>query len=153
MGATVHRLQTKHKNKPTLAITYKGFFSLPDVVLNHPGFIALSGKAIKLLVDVGAQYNGRNNGNLCCTRSIMRSRGWTSNKGLDLARDELIDLEWLVQTKQGGRGIGPSLFAITWQPIDECGGRHDLKPTKKPYRDFYMAERAKKFASLNNGPG
>jgi hypothetical protein len=23
MGATVHRLQTKHKNKPTLAITYK----------------------------------------------------------------------------------------------------------------------------------
>jgi hypothetical protein len=152
MAAMVHRLQTKHKKKPTLAITYKGFFHLPDVIINHQDFIALSGKAIKLLVDVGAQYNGRNNGDLCCTRYIMRSRGWTSNKGLDLARGELIEQEWLVQTRQGGRGIGPSLFAITWQPIDECGGKHDLKPSKTPYRDLYMEERAKKFASLNNRP-
>ena len=25
--------------------------------------------------------------------------------------------------------MGPNLYAITWQPIDECGGKLDVKPT------------------------
>lgn len=119
-------------------ITYKGHFLIPSVVLNHPDFISLSGPAIKLLIDVGAQYNGNNNGDLCCARSIMKSRGWNSNAQLSKAIKELISKGWLLVSRQGGLGIGPSLYAITWQPIHECRGKHDLKPTKTAPRHFNL---------------
>ena len=122
--------------KSALYIRYKGHFHYPDCVLNHPDYIALSYKAKALLTDVGAQYNGRNNGDLQCSRSVMATRGWTSNATRESALRELIETGFLVQTKQGGRGIGPNLYAITWQPIQECNGKHDLKPTLKAYRSF-----------------
>ncbi|MFC6672524.1 hypothetical protein [Marinobacterium aestuariivivens] len=137
MAATYTRQKKPGKGKSSLAITYKGFFGLPDCVMNHPDFIAMSGTAAKLLLDIGAQFNGRNNGDLQCTRSIMSSRGWTSDSTRTRALTELIKLGLLVQTKVGGRGIGPNLYAITWQPIHECGGKLDVSPTgSKPYRDF-----------------
>lgn len=127
----------KRKQKGgALAITYKGHFLFPDCVLNHPDFIGLSHVAVRLLVDIGAQFNGRNNGDLQCSRTVMASRGWKSNQTRERALKELIEAEFLVKTKQGGRGIGPSLYAITWQPIHECGGKHDLKPTTRAYRSF-----------------
>lgn len=136
MASTVHSLQAKKARKKFPNINYKGYLHLPNLVVSHPDFIALSGKAIKLLVDVGCQYNGKNNGDLCCSRTIMRERGWSSNKGLDLATRELVERGWLVQTRQGGLGMGPSLYAITWQPIHECKGKHDLKPTTTAYRNL-----------------
>jgi hypothetical protein len=46
----------------------------------------------------------------------------------------------LVQTKAGGLNAGPHLYALTWQPIDECGGKLDIAATgKKPYRTFKEA--------------
>lgn len=118
------------------SITYTGFANIPAVVLNHPDFIDLSGKAAKLLIDILAQYNGYNNGNLCCSRSIMKKRGWNSNEQLAKAKSELVYRGWILLSKKGGLGIGPDLYAITWQPIDECGGVHDLRPGKIPPRSF-----------------
>lgn len=91
---------------------------------------------MKVLIFIGAQYNGRNNGDLQCSRSVMTSVGFTSDDMCNKGIKELIEREWLVKTKQGGRGIGPNLYTITWQPIHECGGKHDLKPTTKAYRSL-----------------
>lgn len=89
----------------------------------------LSPRAMKLLVDVGSQYNGYNNGDLCITRSVMTHRGWSSNDQLMKAKQELLDRNLIMQTKNGGLGIGPNLYAITWQPIQDCGGKLDVKST------------------------
>lgn len=123
--------------KAILSITYKGHFIYPDCVLNHPDYINLSHVAKALLTDIGAQYNGRNNGDLQCSRTVMSSRGWNSNSTRERALKELITSGLIVMSKQGGRGIGPNLYAITWQPIHECHSKHDLQPTgNKPYRRF-----------------
>ena len=118
------------------AITYKGFLHLHKPLLYSSDFISLKGNSIKLLIDIAQQYNGYNNGDLCASLSIMRKRGWNSNQQLSKALKELIDKNLIMQTKQGGLNIGPNLYAITWQPIHECKGKLDVKPTTFPSRSF-----------------
>jgi len=112
------------------AITYSGFLHLPDVLTAHVDFYSLSGSATKLLIYVARQYNGRNNGDLCAALTLLKPFGFNSNSQLKRAKRELIEKNLLIETRQGGLGIGPSLFAITWQPINECPGKHlDVGPT------------------------
>ena len=118
------------------AITYKGFLHLHRMMLETQDFISLKGNSIKLLIDLGYQYNGYNNGDLCASLSVMRKRGWNSNQQLAKALKELLERNLIVQTKQGGLNLGPNLYAITWQPIDECGGKLDANPTTVAPRSF-----------------
>ena len=118
------------------AITYKGFLHLHRTMLETQDFISLKGNSIKLLIDLGYQYNGYNNGDLCASLSVMRKRGWNSNQQLAKALKELLERNLIVQTKQGGLNLGPNLDAITWQPIDECGGKLDANPTTVAPRSF-----------------
>lgn len=111
------------------------FLALPHAVLEHQDFINLSSGAIKLLIDIAAQYRGYNNGDLCAAMSIMKNRGWKSKKMLKKSLDELIDRNIVILTRQGGRN-NPSLFALTWKPIDECNGKLDIKCTKLAPRSF-----------------
>lgn len=117
-------------------IVYKGFFHLHRPLLDCEDFISLKGNSIKLLVDLGRQYNGRNNGDLCASLSVMKKRGWNSNQQLTKALKELLERNLIVQTKQGGLNMGPNLYAITWQPINECQGKLDMGPTTTPPRNF-----------------
>ena len=117
-------------------ITYKGFLHLHKPLLDSRDFISLKGNSIKLPIDIGQQFNGYNNGDLCASLSVMRKRGWNSNQQLSKALKELIDKNLIMQTKQGGLNIGPNLYAITWQPIDDCKGKLDVKPTTLPPRSF-----------------
>ncbi len=55
-----------------------GFVALPNSYLRTPQFAALSGRAVKLLLEVCLQYNGKNNGGLMITRDAMRTRGFKS---------------------------------------------------------------------------
>ena len=118
------------------AITYKGFLHLHRTMIETQDFISLKGNSIKLLIDLGYQYNGYNNGDLCASLSVMRKRGWNSNQQLAKALKELLERNLIVQTKQGGLNLGPNLYAITWQPIDECGGKLDANPTTVAPRSF-----------------
>lgn len=118
------------------AITYKGFLHLHRTMLKTQDFISLKGNSIKLLIDLGYQYNGYNNGDLCASLSVMRKRGWNSNQQLAKALKELLERNLIVQKKQGGLNLGPNLYAITWQPIDECGGKLDANPTTVAPRSF-----------------
>ena len=118
------------------AITYIGFLHLHRSLLDCKDFISFKGNSIKLLIDLGSQYNGYNNGDLCASLSVMRKRGWNSNQQLAKALKELLERNLIVQTKQGGLNLGPNLYAITWQPIDECNGKLDANPTTVAPRSF-----------------
>ena len=49
------------------AIMHKGFLHLHRPLLECQDFISLKGNSIKLLIDLGSQYNGYNNGDLCAS--------------------------------------------------------------------------------------
>lgn len=110
----------------------KPFLRLPKEILNSDKYASLSPKAVKLLLDLGSQYNGHNNGDLCASFSIMQARGWRSKNTLYSAIHELEKTGFIVRTKQGGMNYGPNLFALSWEPIHECKGKLDIEPTTVP---------------------
>lgn len=126
------------------------YFGLPHAVMDHPNYLRLSPKAVKLLNDIGRQYNGFNNGDLCATFSLMKKRGWVSKSTLHDALEELIHYGLIMLSRQGGRHT-PSLHALTWQRIDECKGKLDISATtvppglwKKDYVDYIPSRVLKK---------
>lgn len=104
------------------------FMRVPCAVLDSPNFRALSMKAKALILDIGARYNGFNNGDLAAPWSWMKERGWRSKDTLQRALAELQRLGMIEQTRQGGLH-GPSLYAFTWMPIDQCKVRLDVRAT------------------------
>lgn len=116
--------------------TYKGFSQIPHVVWAHDDFRFLSPRATKLLLDLYGQYRGNNNGDLCCAFTIMKERGWNSNDQLSKAKKELLEKRLIIKTKSGGLNLGPNLFAVTWQPINECGGKLEVSSTTNPPRSW-----------------
>jgi hypothetical protein len=107
------------------------FVTLPKVVLNSQEFARLSAYAVKLFIALCAQYNGRNNGDLCASWTLMRQRGWRSKATLHRASKELRDKGWLVVSRQGGRNKA-TLYALTFLSVDECGGKLDIDETLTP---------------------
>ena len=105
------------------------FAAFPAQMLDHPNFAALSPRAKALLFPLTAQYNGHNNGDLCASFSVMRTHGWTSNDQLRKALRELLDSGFLIQTRQGRRPNVPTLYALGWRAIDDCGGKLELNAT------------------------
>ena len=108
--------------------TTNSFLSLPHHVLNHENFRCLSPRATKLVIDIAAQYRGKNNGDLCAPLSLMRKRGWTSSDQLNKAKKELVEKDVIRVSRQGGLNKC-NLYALTWFPIDECGGKLDIAST------------------------
>ena len=104
------------------------FVRIPHHVVNHENFRTLSCRATKLLIDLLAQYRGYNNGDLCAPLSLMRERGWNSSDQLHKAKNELIEKDVIIVTRQGGLNKC-SLYAVTWFPIDECNGKLDVAST------------------------
>src|SRR5215471_21690630 len=94
-----------------------GFVALSYIVIRSPQFASLSPRAVKLLVDLLAQYNGGNNGDLCSTWTLMRERGWRSRDTLGKAQRELLERGWIAQTRQGGMHQ-PSLYGVTFLALD-----------------------------------
>lgn len=108
------------------------FLMLRHDLLNHENYLSLSPSAKVLLVDTASQYKGANNGDLCLSWTLMQPRGWKSPSTLNKAKKELTKAGFIVVTKQGHFPKTASLYAITWQPIDECKGKHDHPPSKDP---------------------
>lgn len=106
-----------------------GFVKFPHAVLDHPNFYTLSPRALKLLMDITSQFKGQNNGHLSTAWSILSRRGWSSKEQFGKARRELLDRGWIVQTRQGRLPRVASLFALTWFPIDKCGGKLERRAT------------------------
>ena len=107
------------------------FFAIPYNILQTQNFIRLSGNAIKLLVDLGMQYNGSNNGDLCATWSTMKKRGWKSKSTLYHSIQELVHYGLIEKSSQGGRHK-PTLYCLTWKNVNLCDNKLDIRPTNAP---------------------
>ena len=123
-----------HKGKKRIKGT---FLLVPHVIFHSNSYPELSYSAAKMLFDIASQYNGQNNGNLAACKTLLEPLGWKSGTTIRKAVSELVHFGFIELTKQGGLGIGPNLYAITWQKIDQClnkSGRpiHDAQPTKTP---------------------
>ena len=118
-----------------------GFSGIPRVVMNHPDYKNLSGNAVKLLNELARQYRSNNNGDLTMAYSLLKDRGFNSKDTIKKCRDELINANLIIKTREGrftNPGATCSLFALTWQPINECNGKLDIKSTITPPRKFSL---------------
>ena len=115
--------------------TTKPFLRFPHDLLNHENFRTLRPASTKLVIDIAAQYNGRNNGDLCAPLSVMRKRGWKSSEQLFKARKDIVDRGLVRVARQGGLNRC-TLYALTWFPIDECDGKLDIASTTTPPNDW-----------------
>jgi hypothetical protein len=96
---------------------------LPHLVLNSEAFKALSGTAVRLLIDITMQYNTCNNGALLCSwRHMRKRRGWTSSSMLHSAKKELIEHKLIEMTVQGRLPNKASWYGITWAALDQLKG-------------------------------
>ena len=114
------------------------YFALPHVVMDSSNYLRLSAKSVKLLNDLGRQYNGKNNGDLCATWSMMKKRGWASASTSHEALKELLHYGLIIKSRQGGRH-SPTLYAMTWHAIDECKGKLDVPETNIPSGEWKVA--------------
>lgn len=101
----------------------------------------------KLLLDLLAQYNGFNNGDLCITWSVMKNRRWNSRTTLQNAKQALLDRGLIVCTRPGTRRRC-ALYALTLYDIDECKGKHDAMPTSAPLSLWLRHEPIRPLAEL-----
>ena len=122
------------------------YLALPHAVLESASFISLGGSAVKLLMDVGYQFNGKNNGDLTVAYGYLKLRGWRSKSTIADAVKSLVEARLIIKTRDGrfqNPGSCCDLYALTWQAIDECPGKNlDMQPTTVPPRNFSL-ERSK----------
>lgn len=107
----------KKKRNKSQYQPHNNYFCLPHAVLDHPDFLSMSWAAQSLLIHICRFYNGFNNGDISIPRLMMKNRGWPAGT-LNKSKKELIDKQWLFQTRQGFKRKC-SLFAITFIPIDD----------------------------------
>lgn len=125
MGRNKKFKESKAKREPG------GFVALPYIVIRSDVFRLLSAHAVKLLIDLLAQYRGNNNGDLCAAWRVMQPCGWRSRDTLCKAIVELRKGGWIEVSRQGGRHVA-SLYAVSFFAIDDCKGKLDIKSTGSP---------------------
>lgn len=124
------------------------FSQLPHHITDSSEYARLSPRAVKLLVDLLAQFRGANNGDLSVAPGSLESpgmlkRGWRSKSNLAAAIKELMKSGFIVRTRVGGRHRA-ALFAITWLGIDECGGKLEIQSSRVPpnlWKDEHREQR------------
>lgn len=109
-----------------------GAAAIPRALMAHPDFREMSGSARKVLDVMMYQFNGRNNGNLAATHTMMVEWGGMAEGTLAAALRELVDRNLIVKSRDHDRsrdGAKPALYALTWQLLDECPGKNlELSP-------------------------
>lgn len=110
--------------------TSYSFVSVPKHILESEEYAELGAYAVKLLLDLYAQYNGKNNGDFCAAWSVMKNRGWRSKATLDRSIKELKRTGFILLTRQGGKHKA-ALYAVTFKKVNECKGKIDIKETRE----------------------
>ena len=107
------------------------FTGVPHKVMKTRKYISLNTHAKSLLFELAFQYNGHNNGDLSTSWTLMKERGFRSKSTLSNAIKQLAGVEFIQMTRAGGRNKC-TLYALTWEAIDECNGKLDVQETYKP---------------------
>lgn len=129
---------SKSKGRGALRMT---FAALPHCVLDCSDFRDLSATSKIILIACTRLFNGRNNGDLSLPLSYLKKWGIKSSATVTQCKKELIKAELLVCTRDPTRDRkNPNgqcaLFALTWLPVNECGGKHDYPTTSIALRNF-----------------
>jgi hypothetical protein len=111
------------------------FIMLLHSVYDSPNFKSLSAHAIRALLNLARRYNGANNGDLALTWKMAHKAGWKSRDTLEKSIAELVHFGMIVRTRQGGLNF-PNLYALTWQAIDHCNGKLEMRGTKVPGNEW-----------------
>ena len=101
------------------------FTLLPHALQQCENWRLASKPCRALVADLASQYNGRNNGALCGSRTALKRQGWTIPEQLRDRLAEACYYGFLLQTHQGGLGLGSNRYALGWQKIDACDGKLD----------------------------
>ena len=99
---------------------------LPKALMEHPDFRELSPSATKVLMVLGSQYNGRNNGDLAATATMLVSWGGMAKGTLARSLRELQARRIIYKTRYHRRGVDgakPTLYGLSWVDIDPCTGK------------------------------
>ena len=100
------------------------FAGVSHDAIDCPAFADLPGEAVRLLLIIARQYDGRNNGRLHAAHSYCRARGITSESTLKRAVSSLIAHGFIYRTR--GHGLDPitgknlpARYACTWLPLTQ----------------------------------
>jgi hypothetical protein len=110
-------------------------------MIRSDAFRSLSAYGVKAVVDVSSEYDGKNNGNLSAAWSVMKDRGWNSKSTLWAALKEAVEKGFLKVARPGNKHHVCTLYAITWKPVDECGGIHWITVETLPTNDWKAAQK------------
>jgi hypothetical protein len=91
--------------------------------MEHSDFQELTPAATKVLMVLACQYNGRNNGDLAATHTMLTRWSGMPNETLARALRELREKNLIIQSRHHLRGVDgakPALYALTWLRIDPC---------------------------------
>ncbi|MFA0046708.1 hypothetical protein AB4351_08300 [Vibrio sp. 10N.261.51.F11] len=115
------------------------FAGIPLRVLTTKAYTELSSLSRALLLELAAQYDGKNNGYLSLTRNDLKQRGFNSPSSNQKAIDALINAGFITKTIQGGISSGRThcnLYGVSWQPSDERMDRPFQYSLEKGMRKF-----------------
>lgn len=122
-----------------------GYIGIPRRLAEQRDYLSLSTSAKVVLLALVYQYRGKNNGDLSAANRLLRRWGIKSSTTAQKAIKELLEANLIVRTREG-RFLNPggrcALYALTWESIDECGGKLDVASTITPLRKLSL-ERSK----------
>lgn len=99
------------------AIKYP-FVPLPFDVLRSNEFRKLAASSKVLMLDLCAQYTGKNNGKLCPGFVVMQQCGWNSKAKLLRAKKHLLECSFAMQTRIGHPPETTEWLGFTWWRLD-----------------------------------
>jgi hypothetical protein len=121
------RADRRHNGKSRGNSFGEKFLGIPRSAYDAPQFATLKPWSVRLLIDLVAQYNGRNNGDLTAAWKVLKPKGWRSEATLNKAKKELLAAGFMIEMRKGRRPNLCSLYALTWRPLDPSL-KHDFGP-------------------------
>jgi hypothetical protein len=106
-----------------------GYLCLPWQVLNSAAYRSATHTERSLLIDIGRQYSGNNNGMLVSCMKYLRGLGWNSHDTVTRNLRHLIERGLLMETRKGGFPNKAAWHALTWYDLDVMHGL-DIDHTK-----------------------
>lgn len=114
------------------------FVALPKDVLRSTEFGSMQPSAKALMLDLAAQYTGKNNGRLCPGFEVMKRSGWTSKHTVLRAKEALLDSTFAICTRKGHPPRTTDWIGFTWWKLD-WDQSMDVSALGWPYLNFVTA--------------
>lgn len=111
------------------------FVPIPRIVLRSEQYAELPHSAKALLLDLAAQYTGKNNGRLCVAFEALRASGWNSKHALLRAKRALLACSFAIQTRRGHAPKTAEWIGFTWWQL-HYEPSMDVDPKHWPYCNF-----------------